>query len=167
VSQSEPHSNRRVCVRGIVYKDGQILAQELINSKGEGRGFYCTPGGGVDPKEDLITALHREMIEETGIEPVIGNLLFVQQFADTGAHGEDEQLEFFFAIQNPDDYGRIDLSQTTHGLAEMVSCEFIDTKTSNIYPVFLQHIDIESYLAGGQPVLIWNELGSSSTTLVQ
>lgn len=162
MSQIEPTSNRRVCVRGIVYKDGQILAQELINKQGEGRGFFCTPGGGVDPKEDLITALRREMIEETGIEPVIGNLLFVQQFADTGAHGEEEQLEFFFAIQNPDDYTSIDLSQTSHGLAEMVSCEFIDAKTSNIYPTFLQEVDIDSYLAGNLPVLIWNELKSTS-----
>lgn len=159
VSQPDPITRRRVCVRGIIYKDGNILVQELINNKGEGRGFFCTPGGGVDPQEDLVSALRREMIEETGVAPVVGNLLFVQQFADTGNHGEDEQLEFFFAILNPDDYTQINLSQTTHGQAEMLSCEFVDQKTSNIYPTFLRDVDIDAYLAGAQPVLIWNALG--------
>jgi len=165
VSQPESTHHRRICVRGIVYKDGKILAQELINNQGVGKGFFCTPGGGVDPNEDLITALRREMIEETGIEPVIGNLLFTQQFADTGNHGEDEQLEFFFAILNPVDYSHVELSETTHGLAEMLSCEFIDPKTSNIYPTFLREVDIDAYLAGSLPVIIWNELGNKGATI--
>jgi len=105
------------------------------------------------------------MIEETGIEPVIGNLLFTQQFADTGNHGEDEQLEFFFAILNPVDYSHVELSETTHGLAEMLSCEFIDPKTSNIYPTFLREVDIDAYLAGSLPVIIWNELGNKGATI--
>lgn len=158
VSHTEPMSNRRVCVRGIVYNQGRLLVQELRNSAGEGRGFYCTPGGGVDPKEDIISALQREMVEETGVEPVIGDLLFVQQFADTGAHGEDEQLEFFFAILNPEAYDAIDLATTTHGALEMVSCEFLDPTDINLYPSFLRNCDIESYLAGKHPTFIWNGL---------
>ena len=167
MSQQDPITRRRICVRGIVYKDGKILVQELINKEGVGRGFFCTPGGGVDPYEDLVTALRREMIEETGVEPVIGNLLFTQQFADTGNHGEDEQLEFFFAILNPNDYTHIDLSQTTHGLAEILSSAFIDPKVSNVYPTFLRTIDIAAYLEGKEPVLLWNELGSGHKTSLQ
>ena len=48
--------------------------------------------------ESLLDGLRREMIEETGVKPEIGKLLFVQQFADTNSsskHGDCEQLEFF------------------------------------------------------------------------
>ena len=53
--------------------------------------------------EGLLDGLRREMIEETGVKPEIGKLLFIQQFAESGeqsAHGPNEQLEFFFLITN-------------------------------------------------------------------
>jgi uncharacterized protein with ACT and thioredoxin-like domain len=51
------------------------------------------------------------MIEETGIAPKIGKLLFIQQFDD----GEKEHLEFFFHIENVEDYEIVDLEATSHG----------------------------------------------------
>jgi 8-oxo-dGTP diphosphatase len=35
-------------------------------------GYYKLPGGGVDPGEDLMAALHREIMEEIGYEATIG-----------------------------------------------------------------------------------------------
>ncbi|MBM3210137.1 NUDIX domain-containing protein [Candidatus Saccharibacteria bacterium] len=95
----EPFQARRVNLRGIIYKDGKILCQRLKSgSDGIERDYWCTPGGGIDFGESLHEGLTREMIEETGIKPEIGNLLFVSQFHD----GEKEQLEFFFHIKNTD-----------------------------------------------------------------
>lgn len=143
---------RRVNVRGIVYRNGQILAQVLKANTADP--FWSTPGGGLDDNESLAAGLQREFIEEIGIAPVIGKLLFMQQFND----GKREQLEFFFNIENVDDFDTIDMSKTTHGEIEVESCEFIDPKTSKVLPAFLQTIDIEKYITTDQPVFIYTEL---------
>jgi hypothetical protein len=73
------------------------------------------------------------MIEETGIKPIIGQLLYVQQFE----WHDMEQMEFFFHITNADDYVKIDLSKTTHGAEEIEAFEFIDPVKHKLLPEFL------------------------------
>lgn len=107
----------------------------------------------MDDGESIEQALAREMIEETGIAPEIGRLLFVQQFHD----GEREQLEFFFLITNADDYQQIDLSATSHGDIEVEICDFVDPRTSRILPTFLQTVDIQEHIASNQPVQFFFE----------
>lgn len=148
-------TKRRVTVRGIIYKNSKILAQQLTaDHHGVERDFWCTPGGGLDENEPVIAGLKREIVEETGVEPVIGRLLFIQQFYD----GESEQLEFFFNIKNADDFEKIDLAQTSHGLQEIKSVSFIDPKQAWILPKFLKDIDIEDYISNNRDVLIVNNL---------
>lgn len=129
--------SRRIAVRGLIYKDGKLFVQKLHSSKQD---YWCTPGGGIDPLESLHDALIREMIEETGVMPVVGKLALIQQFAThgTSSHGEDEQLEFFFMIENPEDYERIDLSATTHGEDEIAAYGFVDPLSENVLPKILQ-----------------------------
>lgn len=145
--------HRRVNVRAIVFKNGKLLAQTFKTPEGE-TAWWGTPGGGLELGESLHQGLHREMIEETGIAPVIGKLLFIQQFDD----GTKEQLEFFFHVENPEDYETVDLAATTHGLLENVRCEFIDPKTTQILPTFLQTIDIQNAITSSQAVFITSEL---------
>lgn len=148
---------RRINVRGIIFKDGQVLAQQLTpGSDGKIRDYWCTPGGGLEAGESLHTGLTREMIEETGIAPVIGRLLFVQQFSSPSKGGE--QIEFFFHIENTDDYNDIDLAKTTHGAIETTNIEFVDPTQHNILPSFLQSTDIAAYVNGALPPLIDSEL---------
>lgn len=130
---------RRVCVRGIIEQNGKIYAQKLKNTDGSAKNFWCTPGGGLDPMESLHDGLRREMIEETGVAPQIGRLLLIQQFATNGQtnHGDNEQLEFFFLIENADDYQNIDLSATSHGEAEIAEHGFIDPLAENVLPSVL------------------------------
>jgi ADP-ribose pyrophosphatase YjhB (NUDIX family) len=143
-------TNRRVNVRSIIFKDGMIFAQEL-----KANTYWSTPGGGLEPDESLTVGLYREMIEETGIAPIIGRLLFIQQFHD----GNREQMEFFFHVTNADDYDTtIDLSATSHGELEVSRCQFIDPTSSNILPEFLQTIDIRSYIENNLPVYVTSEL---------
>lgn len=143
---------RRINVRGIIYQDGKIFAQKLKNSDRDYE-YWCTPGGGLDDGESLVDGLRREMIEETGIEPKIGWLLFIQQYQDESK----EYLEFFFHIENADDYKTIDLATTSHGEIEVDRCEFIDPTTENILPAPLQTMDYEKYLGYVQPVLVMNQ----------
>ncbi len=152
--------HRRVAVRAIIYKNGKLLAQWLTAYRRNDRDFWCTPGGGLDIGEPLAEGLRREIIEETGVEPKIGRLLFVQQFTEDG---KKEQLEFFYLIENPDDFESIDLSQTTHGEVEIERVEFIDPKREMILPAFLQSVDIDLYATSVQPVLIHNEMNVDKT----
>lgn len=150
-------TTRRINTRGIIFKDGQILGQQLKPGQdGKMRDYWCTPGGGLDKGESLHEGLNREMIEETGIAPKIGKLLFIQQFFE--ASKDQEQIEFFFLIENPQDYKTIDLSRTSHGLIEIANVQFIDPGAHNLLPNFLQTIDIQSYIDQTLPVLIANEL---------
>ena len=99
------------------------------------------------------------MLEETGITPEIGRLLFVQQFTFQREDGQArEQLEFFFHIINSEDYTSVDLSKTTHGLEELTRCEFIDPEKEVILPEFLQSIDIQSYIDTTRPVYFYTEM---------
>lgn len=134
--------HRRVAVRGIILKGGKLFAVRLKKYAGrateDGQDYWCTPGGGVDVGEPLIPALEREMVEETGVQPVVGNLLYVQQFQ----YKDREHLEFFFHITNAEDYQTIDLSATTHGAIEIAEVAFIDPSTATVLPVFLGTEDL-------------------------
>jgi len=46
------------CEGYLISSDGKILAKD------SGNGFIMFPGGGVDEKEDIITAMDREAKEE-------------------------------------------------------------------------------------------------------
>jgi len=145
---------RRVNTRGIIFRDGELLVTKFRQGDGSESAHWGTFGGGVDPIESLHDAIHREMIEETGIAPKVGKLLFVQQFEDE----EKEYLEFYFHIENTKDYEVIDLEATTHGIAEMTRSEFVDPKTSFVLPLFLQTIDIKDYIDNTRPVYFYSEL---------
>ncbi len=128
---------RRVAVRGIIVVDGKLLCFKLRSKHGDDiTKYWCVPGGGVDVGEPLLEALEREMIEETGVKPEIGNLLYVQQFFDKQFEHK-EQMEFFFHIINGKDYLNIDLGNTSHGMAEVAEFAFIDPSKNFVLPKFL------------------------------
>ena len=153
---------RRVNVRGVIINNnGELFCQRLTARNGDGQNFWCTPGGGLDIGESLHDGLRREMIEETGITPSIGKLLFVQQFTDTNAasrHGINEQLELFFHITNWQDYQNINLEKTSHGVEEVAECGFVDPKTTHILPAYLQQVDLAWLIDTATETQILSEL---------
>ncbi|MDB5161932.1 MAG: hydrolase [Candidatus Saccharibacteria bacterium] len=146
-------NTRRIATRGIIFRDGKLLVAKFIHGDGSESKYWGTFGGGLDFGETLTDGLHREMIEETGIKAKIGKLLFIQQFKDD----DKENLEFFFHIENPEDYEDIKFEDTTHGHIEMSQHEFVDPATHPVLPAFLQTIDIADYIENDRPVFIWNE----------
>jgi ADP-ribose pyrophosphatase YjhB (NUDIX family) len=139
--------NRRIAVRAIIIKEGKLLCvrlqpNEFMPMNGT---FWCVPGGGLEPGESLPQGLEREMVEETGIQPTIGNLVYIQQYKDE----KHEYLEFLFAVTNSEDYEQIDLTKTTHGMAEIQEIAFIDLAGATILPKFLTERDIAQDIAAG------------------
>lgn len=148
------NKQRRIAARGIIFRDGELLVTKFKDDGGE-TDWWGTFGGGVDSEESLHAAIHREMIEETGIVPKIGKLLFIQQFSGQ----KMEHLEFFFHIENTEDYEAINLEATTHGALELTRVTFVDPKAAFILPSFLSDIDIQDYIENERPVYISNQLG--------
>jgi 8-oxo-dGTP diphosphatase len=152
---------RRIGVRGIAYHNGKLLSVLHRDHNGNPVDFWALPGGGLDPEEPLEQGIYREMIEETAIAPKIGKLLCVQQVMLPARSGNlRENIEFFFHIENPEDYATVDLSATTHGEQELVDIAWVDPTTTNILPAFLQTIDLDAYIADTKPAYIWNELST-------
>jgi 8-oxo-dGTP diphosphatase len=143
---------RRVAVRAIIVHNAKLLAVKLKPNEAAIAGdFWCTIGGGVDVGEALIPALRREVIEETGITPVIGPLLYVQQFLS----GDKEHLEFFFAVTNVKDFLNIDFAKSSHGLKEIAESSFILPSQEHILPAFLKDQD---YTNLSSPTQFFSEL---------
>lgn len=148
---------RRVTVRGIVLHEGKLLCVKLKPYKDHlkrDNSYWCLPGGGLDEGEALIPGVEREIVEETGIKPVVGNLLYVQQFT----HGDKDYLEFFFHITNSEDYLSIDLSKSTHGLEEIEEIGFVDSTASHILPEFLATEPLEKVATADGPTRVISRL---------
>ncbi|TXG77522.1 NUDIX domain-containing protein [Patescibacteria group bacterium] len=143
---------RKTTARGIIYRDGKLFLQKLKHSDGV-NDFWSTPGGKLDPCESIVNGVSRELIEETGVAPKVGRLLFVQQFLDKDV----EFTEFFFHIENPEDYESIDLSATSHGELEIAHFGFVDPKNEHVLPRFLSDIDLDDCIQNIKPVYFYHE----------
>lgn len=149
---------RRISVRGIVLQGNKLLCVKLKPYEGslrkQGTEYWCLPGGGLEDNESLVVGITREMIEETGITPVVGRLLYIQQFV----HESNEFLEFFFHITNSDAYEQVDLSKTTHGEKEIAAISFIEPAQAYVLPKFLSTEDLQAFAMSNEPVRIMNQL---------
>ncbi len=128
--------SRRIAVRGLIVHNNKLLCFRLKDRQGRVSDFWSVPGGGLDNHETLIDGVKRELYEETGIKPVVGELLFIQQFPRNDPP-HTEELEFFFHIKNPEDFLNINLSKSTHGQEEIDEFAFIDPNKNYVLPKFL------------------------------
>jgi len=84
-------------VRAIILYKGKLLAVRHPHDTS----FAALPGGHLEWGEDVKGCLSREIIEELGVKPNIGRLLYTNTFTQTdGKH----YIEFFFEVMNGKDY---------------------------------------------------------------
>lgn len=109
---------RSISVRAIIPHEDKFLLVNNRHSKGD---FYCLPGGGVEPGEQVVDALKREIKEELGVEATVGNLVVLNQIVDSEDY---DAPELYFHITNGTDFANIDLTKTSHGQAEIADVGF-------------------------------------------
>ena len=83
------------CRAIILYKDKLLAVKHTEESK-----HLALPGGHLEWSEKILDSIKREIIEELGIEPKIGRLLYVNNLIKDGK----QNFEFFFEITNAGDY---------------------------------------------------------------
>ena len=84
----------RVRVCGICIEQDKILmVKHLIVGKQDY--LWAPPGGGVKFGESAKACLKREFLEETGLEILIGDFLFVYEFKEPPLHA----VELFFEVK--------------------------------------------------------------------
>ncbi len=107
--QTQPHFISAK-IRGVIIHEGKVYLCKWVSRNGRW-GFYCLPGGTLEPGETRLECLKRELIEELGVEPVIGNLIYTQEFIrEDGA----TTFDFWYEIKNGADYLNVDISKCSH-----------------------------------------------------
>jgi ADP-ribose pyrophosphatase YjhB (NUDIX family) len=101
------NKNIKIKVRGVIINDSKLLIVKHI-----GTGYMALPGGHLEYGEDIITCLKRELVEELGVMPEIGKLLYINTFIEK--KNNTEYVEFFFEVKNGKDYLNIDGLERTH-----------------------------------------------------
>lgn len=63
----------RLGIKAFIVREGKILiVKEKVKRFGKETIIYDLPGGGIEPGENLYEALHREVMEEVGLNIAIG-----------------------------------------------------------------------------------------------
>ena len=101
------NKNILVKVRGVILNEGKLLIVKHKQSQ-----FMALPGGHLEYGEDVIACLKRELVEELGVIPDVGKLLYINTFIE--GKNNTEYVEFFFEVKNGKDYLNIDGLERTH-----------------------------------------------------
>ena len=150
-------TKRRINVRGIVYRDGKILAVRHKKSDGSPSDYWAVPGGGLDPMESIEDGVKREFMEELGVAVTTGRILLMQQFI-SHRESSDEEFEVMLQVEDHAAFDAIDLMATTHGADEIYDVAFIDPAKERIMPTVLSTMNYAAIISGDEPPVILNEL---------
>ena len=109
------HAAPRVTARAILRSPSGNLAVTHTRDFG----IYMLPGGGVEAGESILTALHRELLEETGCRT--GTVTPLGYVEENRAHADYTQLSFYFIVDTPDETlaPRLTASEAAHGTEVM------------------------------------------------
>jgi len=111
------HTDKKFVIRcrAIILHEGKLLLVRHQHDKS----YAVLPGGHLEFGEGVKECLRREIIEELGVEPKIGRLLYVNTFVDTN---NKQPLEFFFEVLNGEEYKNCEslVRSHAHELSEIL-----------------------------------------------
>jgi 8-oxo-dGTP pyrophosphatase MutT (NUDIX family) len=122
-----PHSSFIIRARAIILNEGKLL----IVKHSPTSDYYALPGGHLEPGETPNECAVREIVEELGMTPVLGRLLYVHIFKNKGV---TDTVEFFFEVTNGADFLNLEGLERTHAF-ELAEVLWIDEKSDlNLLP---------------------------------
>lgn len=94
--------NQRVAMKAVIVKGDKVLLLREAATYGEGtnRGRYHLPGGRVEMGERFDAALHREVMEETGLTIVVKRPIYVDEWRPTIKGVETQIIGVFFICES-------------------------------------------------------------------
>lgn len=119
----------RVRCRAVILDGDKLL---VVRHAAKSENYWALPGGHLEWGEDVRDGLVREIVEELGVVPELGPLLFIHTFVRDAVHS----LEFFFRVENPEAF-RVLGVEPTHAyeidLVEWITVE--DTQLLRPYGI--------------------------------
>ena len=107
MEQTSKEPKFMVRVRAIIFYKNKLFVLRVGNNTN-----YALPGGHLEYKENVIECLKREIVEELGVEPKVGRLLYVNNFIEESRM--HHSVEFFFEVTNGEDYLDINNLKGSH-----------------------------------------------------
>jgi 8-oxo-dGTP diphosphatase len=143
---AETFRNRvRVRVNGLLVRDRSILMVQL-HSPVAGRHIWMPPGGGVRFGEPLLSALQREMVEETGIRVSVGPLWYLHEIIHKNVHA----VEFYYLCRHEAGSLRTgtdpEYSESEQIITDAAFLPFDRLVEKDIYPAYLREGFVADYL---------------------
>lgn len=86
--------------RAVIVHEGKLLVVRHTHNPS----YAALPGGHLEFGESPHQALQREIVEELGVLPMIGRLLYVNTFTATVQGTLTQPVEFFFEVTNASDF---------------------------------------------------------------
>lgn len=96
-----------VRLRAIIIHEGKLL---VVKHTGVAGNATALPGGKLEFGEDLKKGMERELIEELGVAPVLGRLMYVNNWT----YGDEQNIEFFFEVTNSKEYFDAEVLKGSH-----------------------------------------------------
>jgi ADP-ribose pyrophosphatase YjhB (NUDIX family) len=98
MAMTESNNKTVIRCRAIIVHNGRLLVVKHQKTNE----YYALPGGHLEWGEDIIEAIKREVVEELGIEPKVGRLLYVHNLIQPEKESlpAKQSIEFFFEIKN-------------------------------------------------------------------
>ena len=95
-----PDPLRRVAAYALIVDEGRLLMSQLSHLVRPAAGLWTLPGGGIDPGEEPLAAVVREVHEETGQHVLVDGLVQVQSARRVRPRdGECGSAEDFHAVR--------------------------------------------------------------------
>lgn len=122
--------NNIISVRAIIEHEGKFL---LVKHKADAT-YWCLPGGRMENGENVLSALERELVEETHVKPEIGSLIYIHQIREKNGYSNPG---LYFHIKNYKDYLNHNVAASTHGEHELAEIDWVDITKVTVLPKFL------------------------------